>query len=166
MKLQIAKWKYAIISRRRVVKCYCWLFKPKVIPARYRIVFLDSEAGADIVLNSEDDAASILRYAMNMYAMEKNFTEVNADAVNALTDYPANKDTCLVLLSLLLEQNPVANAPFIWALMSKTGIPDSNAAAYAFKYAYGITNSKIRKNVIADGYYTEYKLKQLEALGQ
>ena len=166
MTLQIAKWKYAIISRRRVVKCYCWLFKPRVIPARYRIVFLDDDVTADIVLNNEDDAASILRYAMNRYAMEKNLTEVNGDVANALTDYPANRNTCLVLLNLLLEQNPVANAPFIWALMSKIGIPDNNAAAYAFKYAYGITNSKIRKNVIADGYYMDYKLKQLEALGQ
>lgn len=166
MMLRIAKWKYAIISRRRVVKCYCWLFKPRAIPARYRMVFLDDDKDADIVLDNEDDAASILRYAMNMYAMEKNFTEVNEDVVNALTNYPANRDTCRVLLNLLLEQNPVANAPFIWALMCKTGIPDNNAAAYAFKYAYGITNFKIRKNVIVDGYYTEYKLKQLEALGQ
>ena len=166
MMLRIAKWKYAIISRRRVVKCYCWLFTPRAIPARYKIVFLDDDKDADIVLDNYDDTASILRYAMNMYAMEKNFTEVNMDVVNALTDYPANRDTCRVLLNLLLEQNPVANAPFIWALMYKTGVPDNNAAAYAFKYAYGITNSKIRKNVIADGYYTEYKLKQLEALGQ
>lgn len=166
MTLQIAKWKYAIISRRRVVKCHCWLFKPKVIPARYRIVFLDNDDDVDIVLDNEDDAASILRYAMNMYAMEKNLTEINEDVANALTDYPVNRDTCLVLLNLLLEQNPVANAPFIWALMSKIGIPDNNAAAYAFKYAYGVSNSKIRKNVIIDGYYTEYKLKQLEALGQ
>lgn len=166
MILQIAKWKYAIISRRRVVKCYCWLFNPRVIPARYRIVFLDDDVTADIVLENEDDAASLLRYAMNMYAMDKTLTEINEDVVNVLTDYPANRDTCIVLLNLLLEQNPVANAPFIWALMCKTGIPDNNAAAYAFKYAYGRTNNKIRKNVITDGYYTEYKLKQLEALGQ
>lgn len=166
MILQIAKWKYAIISRRRVVKCHCWLFRPSVIPARYRIIFVDDENDADIVLNNEDDAASLLRYAMNMYAMEKNLTEINEDVANVLTDYPVNMDTCLMLLNLLLEQNPVANAPFIWALLCKTGIPYNNAAAYAFKYAYGIKNYKIRKNVITDGYYTEYKLKQLEALGQ
>lgn len=166
MILQIAKWKYAIISKRRIVKCYCWNFTPKVIPARYRIVFLHGSGDADIIFDDAADAANVLRYAMNTYAMEKNLTDVNEDIVNALTDYVANNDTCLMLMNLLLEQNPIANAPFIWAIMKKIGTQDHIPAAYAFRYAYGISDSKIQENILSDGYYTDYKLKQLEALGQ
>lgn len=165
------KIKYRLISKRRVVKCYCMAFYPNNIPAKYRLVFVKDWRDADIELKSSFDAASLLRYAMKIYATEQNPTEVNEDIAYAITD--GDKGTCEMFLRILIEQNPVAYAPFIYGLMMKigSGIYDSIPGCIAFKYAFGpehhgLRVKEVEENIMASEDYTDLKLKQLTLIGK